>query len=143
MSEARFSAVPPYARDVVPGLGWTLFAGRAAWPALSGTQAMTTTHWVLAALLGAVALFFFSRAARAEWVRVEGDELTRWSPVRGWRKERRPLTSVRAAAPVARGTAIGFEDGVVWLVPASYRGGEALGRWAIGHAVRADVQPSA
>lgn len=44
MSAPRFSAVPLYARDVVPALGWTLFACRAAWPALSGGRAMTTTN---------------------------------------------------------------------------------------------------
>ena len=141
MSETRHSAVPPYARDLVPALGWTLFACRASWPAWSGVRAMTTTNWALTALFAVAALFFFARAARAEWVRVEGEELTRWSALRGWRKERRPLASVVAAAPVARGTGVGFEDGAVWLVPASYRGGEALGRWLVGNMARPDKRP--
>ena len=141
MTRARYSAVPPYARDLVPAVGLALFAYRAALPALSGSRPMTITGWSLMALFSAGSLLMLSLAARAEWVRVEGDDLTRWSGLRPWHKERRPLSTVWVAAPVARGIAIRFADGVIWRVPSSHRGGEALGRWVIGNGIRSNIGP--
>ncbi|MCK9686522.1 hypothetical protein [Scleromatobacter humisilvae] len=142
MTQTRYSAVPPYARDVVPAVGLALFAYRAASPALSGSHPMTITGWILTALFCAGSLLMLSLAARAQWVRVEGDDLTSWTGLRPWHKERRPLSTVWVAAPVAHGTAIRFADGVTWRVPGSYRGGEALGRWVIGNGIRSETGPA-
>ena len=142
MSEARFSAMPRYARDLVPAAGWTIFACRSAWPAISGARPMTTTGWALTVLFAGLALLFLWLAARAAWIRVEGDELTRWFGRQPWHVERRALTSVHDAARLERGTLIGFDDGALWLVPASHQGGEALGQWVIGNGIRSNVPPS-
>ena len=141
MSQMRLSAMPRYARDLVPAAGWTTFACRAGWPAITGSGSMTDTAWALTALFAGFALLFLWLAARAAWIRVEDDELTRWFGLRPWHKERRPLASVHDAARLVRGTLIGFDDGALWLVPSSHHGGEILGQWIIGNGIRSDVPP--